>query len=50
MGDLERILPSELRGATLVSGNELVLPYAEALDVIIFCDQTSNCGSRSGGI
>ncbi len=35
MGELERILPSELRGATLVSGNELVLPYAEALDAII---------------
>ena len=35
MSELERILPSELRGTTLVSGNELVLPYAEALDAII---------------
>jgi hypothetical protein len=30
MGDLEKILPDEIRRSTLWAGNELVLPYAEA--------------------
>lgn len=35
MGELERILPSELTDAALASGNELVLPYVEALRAIV---------------
>jgi hypothetical protein len=35
MGELERILPSELTDAALASGNELVLPYVEALHAIV---------------
>jgi hypothetical protein len=35
MGELERILPSELTDAALASGSELVLPYAEALHAIV---------------
>jgi hypothetical protein len=34
MGALEELLPDEIRTATLRPGNELVLPYAEAVRVI----------------
>jgi hypothetical protein len=34
MGELESILPDELTKGALAFGNELVLPYAEALTVI----------------
>jgi hypothetical protein len=34
VGELECILPDELKNGALASGNELVLPYAEALAAI----------------
>jgi hypothetical protein len=34
MGDLEKILPDEIRGSTLWPGNELVLPHAEASSAV----------------
>ncbi|PYU23025.1 MAG: hypothetical protein DMG32_16910 [Acidobacteria bacterium] len=34
MGELERLLPDNLRSAAVSSGHELVLPYAEALRAI----------------
>ena len=34
MGDLEKILPDEIRDSTLWAGNELVLPYAEAASAV----------------
>jgi hypothetical protein len=34
MGDLEKILPDEIRRSTLWAGNELVLPYAEASSAV----------------
>ena len=34
MGDLEKLLPEELRGAAISSGSEFVLPYVEALAAI----------------
>jgi hypothetical protein len=34
MGELENILPDELKKAAIVAGNELVLPYSEALRAI----------------
>jgi hypothetical protein len=33
-GDLEKILPDEIRGSTLWPGNELVLPHAEASSAV----------------
>jgi hypothetical protein len=35
MGELECVLPDELKNGALASGNELVLPYAEALAAIV---------------
>lgn len=35
MGELECLLPDELKNGALASGNELVLPYAEALAAIV---------------
>ena len=35
MGELERILPDELKKCAFVSANELVLPYVEALSAIV---------------
>jgi len=35
VGDLERILPDELKNRALASGNELVLAYADALAAIV---------------
>jgi hypothetical protein len=35
VGELECILPDELKNGALASGNELVLPYAEALAAIV---------------
>jgi hypothetical protein len=35
MGELECILPDELKNRAIASGNELVLPYAEALAAIL---------------
>ena len=35
LGELERLLPDELKGSALTTGNELVLPYGEALDAIV---------------
>jgi hypothetical protein len=35
VGELECILPDELKNGALASGNELVLPYAEALASIV---------------
>jgi hypothetical protein len=34
MGDLERVLPDELMRAAVSSGEELLLPYSEALKAI----------------
>ena len=34
MEDLERLLPDDVKRASLASGNELVLPFAEALSAI----------------
>jgi hypothetical protein len=34
MGELENILPDELKKFAAVTGNELVLPYSEALSAI----------------
>jgi len=41
MGDLESILPDELKKAALASGNELVLPYSEALSAIGVASQNN---------
>jgi|SRR5665213_862341 len=34
MGDLEKILPEEIRRSNLKAGSELVLPYAEASSAV----------------
>jgi hypothetical protein len=35
MGELEQVLPKELTDAARASGNEVVLPYVEALKAIV---------------
>lgn len=35
MGELECIFPDELKNCAIASGNELVLPYAEALAAVL---------------
>jgi hypothetical protein len=35
LGELERLLPDELKDSALATGNELVLPYGEALAAIV---------------
>jgi hypothetical protein len=35
VGELESILPDDLKNSALASGSELVLPYAEALAAIV---------------
>jgi hypothetical protein len=35
LGELERLLPDELKDSALTTGNELVLPYGEALAAIV---------------
>jgi hypothetical protein len=39
MGELEQILPRELTDAALAAGNEVVLPYVEALKAIVIATQ-----------